>query len=146
MKEIFTSMYDDQAYQEDPAVDYGRPYNGPQLPVRRSCTGWISKQGTCFLFHIGSCTGWCSKHFFILVPKLDLFIVPKSFCANGSPLYPRLFPTVLCRCALSSPLPGIPRRLGRGRLYWAQVSKNEGHQQPIQPSLDLKQTLQLDLQ
>ena len=44
-------MYDDQAYQEDPAVDYGRPYNGPQHPVRRSCTGWISKQGTCF-FHI----------------------------------------------------------------------------------------------
>ena len=50
MKEIFTSMYDDQAYQEDPAVDYGRPYNGPQLPVRRSCTGWISKQGTCVCF------------------------------------------------------------------------------------------------
>ena len=45
-------MNDDQAYQEDPAVDYGRPYNGPQHPVRRSCTGWISKQGTCF-FHIG---------------------------------------------------------------------------------------------
>ena len=131
MKEIFTSMYDDQAYQEDPAVDYGRPYNGPQLPVRRSCTGWISKQGTFF---------------FILVPKLELFIVPKSFCANGSPLYPRLFPTVLCRCALSSPLPGIPRGLGRGRLHRTQVPKNEGHQQPIQPSLDLKRTLQLDLQ
>ena len=48
--------HDDQAYQEDPAVDYGRPYNGPQLPVRRSCTGWISKQGTCF-FHIGSQVG-----------------------------------------------------------------------------------------
>ena len=28
-----------QTYQEDPEVDYGRPYSGPQLPVRRSCTG-----------------------------------------------------------------------------------------------------------
>ena len=119
-------MYDDQAYQEDPAVDYGRPYNGPQHPVRRSCTGWISKQGTCF--------------FFILISKLELFIVPKSFCANGSPLYPRLFPTVLCRCALSSPLPGIPRGLGCGRLHWAQVPKNEGHQQPTHPPNPLPPT------
>ena len=107
--------------------------------------GFLNRERV-FLFHIGSCTGWCSKHFFILVPKLELFIVPKSFCANGSPLYPRLFPTVLCRCALSSPLPGIPRWLGCGRLHRAQVPKNEGHQQPIQPSLDLKRTLQLDLQ
>ena len=28
-----------QTYQEDPEVDYGHPYSGPQLPVRRSCTG-----------------------------------------------------------------------------------------------------------
>ena len=135
-------MYDDQAYQEDPAVDYGRPYNGPQHPVRRSCTGWIWCRCINWehYFHIGSCTGWCSKHFFILVSKLELFIVPKSFCANGSPLYPRLFPTVLCRCALSSPLPGIPRGLGCGRLHWAQVPKNEGHQQPTHPPNPLPPT------
>ena len=78
--------------------------------------------------------------FFILVSKLELFIVPKSFCANGSPLYPRLFPTVLCRCALSSPLPGIPRGLGCGRLHWAQVPKNEGHQQPTHPPNPLPPT------
>ena len=42
-----------------------------------------------------------------------------------------LFPRVSCRCALSSSLPGIPRRLGSRRLYRTQVPKTRIINNPL---------------